>query len=80
MAKDPSQRFATCAEFVNNLSDSLEGRMAVGPVTASTPVPEAGSTAGAGVVRARKRFPGWAIALGAAALVIVILLDDFGRL
>jgi hypothetical protein len=78
MAKDPSQRFATCAEFVKNLSDSLEGRMAAGPVTASTPVSEAGSAAGAGVVRARKRFPGWAIALGAGALVIVILLTVLG--
>lgn len=44
LAKDPNQRFATCAEFVNSLSASLEEPMpaapaAPGPVPVPRPVP-----------------------------------------
>jgi formylglycine-generating enzyme required for sulfatase activity len=62
LAKDPNQRFATCAEFVRHLSDALDGRTT--PLTPPGPGPRP----------PRPWAPDWAIALGAVALLIVIVL------
>jgi len=77
LAKEPSQRYATCAEFIADLSASMEGRVAAAPVAAPARVPEATVAAGASAGKTRARLPGWAIALGAAALVAGILLAGF---
>lgn len=75
MAKDPDQRFATCAEFVKNLADSLDKRTAAAPpVPVPAPilvsVPEFASPAS---VNAKTWAYRWAISVGAAAFVILAL-------
>jgi TonB family protein len=78
LAKDPNHRYATCADFIADLSESLSGRMAAAPTAVSSPVPEARNAAPASAGRTGGGLPGWAIALGAVALVTVILLLVLG--
>jgi len=78
LAKDPDQRYATCAEFIKNLADSLEGRVAAAPVAAPAPVPEVGFAAPPSVRQARAWGPGWAIAFGAGLLVLLTVLVIWG--
>lgn len=72
LAKDPAQRFVGCAEFIRALSASFEQQLEATP--APIPGPLSGIPDGPDARRLRPALPGWAMALGAAALAITILL------
>jgi formylglycine-generating enzyme required for sulfatase activity len=73
LAKDPGQRYGTCAEFIKDLSTSLEDEKPTVPTRRSVRVPEEASAVRAGDRKMRAWLP-WVIALGAAALATAILL------
>jgi len=76
LAKDPNQRYATCADFIAALSESLDERMAAAPAVLA-PIPKARNAAPASANRARAWLPAWVIALPAGALATLALLAFF---
>ena len=73
LAKEPGQRYATCAEFIGDLSASLEEGKPTAPKAPSAQVSEQGSFALAGGRKVRAWRHRWAIALGLVALATAIL-------
>jgi serine/threonine-protein kinase len=80
LAKEPEQRFDSCADFVNALRDALDEAAGLTAVTTPSPAAPAAPAAPAG---RRRRLPLGLIALGAAllagVLAAVLLAGDDGE-